>query len=295
MLDRLSWERDADDWPNREASRFVEAGGVRWHLQRSGHGDPLLLIHGTGSSAHSWRDLVPLLAGDHEVIALDLPGHGFSSMPAADALSLAGMARAVSALIGVLGVRPVLIAGHSAGAAIAARVVLDGGATPAAICGVNGAFTPLRGLPGLVFPPVARLFAGSDRIAKLSAWRGRDRNAVERLVRQTGSQLDPRGVDLYARLLRSPGHIAGALGMMANWDLVSLEVDLPRLTTPLHLLVGGADRTVPPRQSERIRDRVAVSTLTSLPGLGHLAHEEAPARVAAWIRAALQPMPACAS
>jgi magnesium chelatase accessory protein len=45
----LVWNRDGGDWPNREASGFVEAAGSRWHVQKMGQGPPLLLIHGTGA------------------------------------------------------------------------------------------------------------------------------------------------------------------------------------------------------------------------------------------------------
>ena len=84
-LDDLSWERDGRDWPNREASRFVEAGGLRWHVQQMGRGPVLLLLHGTGASTHSWRALLPLLAKSFTVVAPDLPGHGFTATPSGGA------------------------------------------------------------------------------------------------------------------------------------------------------------------------------------------------------------------
>ncbi len=60
--DRLIWGTDGRDWPHRDRSRFVEAGGLRWHIQRMGDGPALLLVHGTAAATHSWRDLAPLLA-----------------------------------------------------------------------------------------------------------------------------------------------------------------------------------------------------------------------------------------
>jgi magnesium chelatase accessory protein len=73
------WQIEGRDWPNRDCSRFVESGGLRWHVQRCGTGPVCLLIHGTGASTHSFRDLMPLLATHFDVIAIDLPGHGFST------------------------------------------------------------------------------------------------------------------------------------------------------------------------------------------------------------------------
>ncbi|MFY0022431.1 hypothetical protein ABTQ05_21120, partial [Acinetobacter baumannii] len=62
LSDRPDWATDGRDWPHRDASRFVDAGRVRFHVQVMGSGPPLLLIHGTGAATHSWRDVAPLLA-----------------------------------------------------------------------------------------------------------------------------------------------------------------------------------------------------------------------------------------
>ena len=67
MGDALDWNRDGAAWPNHAVSRLVDAGGVRWHVQRMGRGPVLLLVHGTGASTHSWRALMPLLATRFDV------------------------------------------------------------------------------------------------------------------------------------------------------------------------------------------------------------------------------------
>jgi magnesium chelatase accessory protein len=72
--------------------------------------------------------------------------------------------------------------------------------------------------------------------------------------------------------------------MMANWDLAPLVRDLPHLSPPLLLVAGDADRTIPPADSGRLRDMIPGATLTTMPGLGHLAHEEKPDATAALIR-----------
>jgi magnesium chelatase accessory protein len=277
----LDWARDGAGWPHREASRFVEAGGLRWHVQQAGAGEPLLLLHGTGASTHSWRGLLPLLAGRHAVIAPDLPGHAFTATPTASAQrTLPGVARLVSALLGELGAQPAAVVGHSAGAAIALRMVLDGLIAPRAIVSLNGALQPWDGLPALLFAPIARLLSAGGVVPHLFTRRARDPAAVRRLVDGTGSTLDDEGVRHYARLTRDPDHVAGALAMMAHWDLRPLVRDLPRLRVPLALVVGSADRTVPPAQSRRLATQLPQAELIELPGLGHLAHEEAPGEVA---------------
>jgi magnesium chelatase accessory protein len=191
------------------------------------------------------------------------------------------MAGALAELLGALGLSPDLAIGHSAGAAILVRMSLDGGIRPRGIVSLNGALLPLRGWAGLFFSPVAKLCSLSPRVAGFIARRATDPSAVERLIQGTGSTLDPAGVELYRRLISSPGHVAGAINMMANWELQSLERDLPRLTCPLALVVADRDRTVPPDEADLVLARLPTARRIALSGLGHLAHEEDAARVEA--------------
>jgi magnesium chelatase accessory protein len=278
--DRLVWERDGHDWPNRSASRFIRAAGLNWHVQEMGHGPVVLLVHGTGASTHSWVALMPLLARRFTVVAIDLPGHGFTDLPDSAGLSLPGMAGALSELIAVLGIYPEVAVGHSAGAAILARMCLDGQIAPTALITLNGAFLPLHGLPVKLLTPVTRLLVSIPSVARLVAHRAADESAVRRLLDGTGSKLEPKGIELYRRLFSTPAHVAGALGMMTNWRLDTLEQELARLTPALVLVAADNDRTISPRDAARVRSRVPTARIVSLPGLGHLAHEEAPEIVA---------------
>jgi magnesium chelatase accessory protein len=272
----MDWSRDGADWPNRVHSRFVQAGGFEWHVQCMGQGPALLLVHGTGASSHSWRDLAPLLARRFTVIAPDLPGHAFSSGAPPSAMSLRGMAQALVALLEVLRVQPVLAVGHSAGAALLVRLALDGALPQAAgIVALNGALLPLAGWMR-VMSPAAKLLAALPGVPQMVSRRAQDDVAVARLIVGTGSVIDARGHALYARLMRDPAHVAGVLSMMARWDLDGLVRELPRLAVPLWLVAAALDRTVPPAQARRVALRQPKAKLLPLPGLGHLAHEEAP-------------------
>ena len=279
------WNLEGRHWPNRAASRFVEAGGLRWHVQVAGGGPPLLLIHGTGAATHSWRDVLPLLAQDFTVIAPDLPGHGFTATPAPSGLSLPGMAAGLAALLAALGIAPVLVSGHSAGAAILARMALDGMIAPRRLISLNGAMLPLPGAQSALFYPVAKLIAGLPVMPRLFAWRAANPATIRGLIQATGSVIEPDGMAQYAALARRSGHVAGAIGMMANWDLRPLERDLPGLATKLTLVVGARDRTIPPSEADRIRALLPGAELVTLPRLGHLAHEERPSAIAELIRA----------
>jgi magnesium chelatase accessory protein len=271
------------DWPNRDASRFVPAAGLRWHVQVLGRGPVLLLLHGTAAATHSWAGLAPLLARHFTVVAPDLPGHGFTELAPPSQCSLPGMARAVGALLGELELTPSLIVGHSAGAAIAATLCLQGACTPRALVSLNGAMLPFGRAAAPVFSRAARALAQMPVFPQLIALHALPRKPVLRMLRQTGSQLPPDAVRWYRQVVRMPRHVAGTLRMMANWDLPQLERNLDRLDPPLYLVVCDNDLVVSPRQADQLAARLPQAQLLHVPGLGHLGHEEDPERFAALI------------
>ncbi|MEO0999627.1 MAG: alpha/beta fold hydrolase BchO [Pseudomonadota bacterium] len=278
--DRMDWRRDGRDWPNRALSRFPQAAGRRWHVQRGGTGPRILLLHGTGAATHSWRDVLPRLIARAEVLAPDLPGHGFSAMPSVYRLSLAAMAEDIGALCAAEDFRPDVIVGHSAGAAIALAMTLGGHARPGQIVGFGGALTPFRGAAGILFPAFARMLSMNPLTARVVARTASDRSSVRRLIAGTGSRIDARGVDLYARLIAHPAHIRAVLAMMARWELDGLSIALPALATPTLLVTGGADRAVPEEETRRLANAWPAAEHRHVPALGHLLHEEAPGMAA---------------
>ncbi len=268
------------DWPHAETSRIVHSFGTRWHVQQTGTGPTLLLIHGTAASTHSFRKLVPLLAKDFTVLAIDLPGHAYSSrLPDGD-MSLPAIARGLQGLLETLDSAPRFIAGHSAGAAIALRLALDAGASIEAVVGLNAALLPFGGVFTRVFSPLASFFASTRLMPALLARRAMNRRAVERVIRGTGSVLDAEGIELYRRLFSREAHLEAVLAMMAAWNLEPLSRELPSLESRLLLVAGGRDRAVDPREAERVTGRLDRADVVRLEHCGHLAHEEAPEDVA---------------
>lgn len=291
LTDRARWDVEGRDWPNRAYSRFVTTDRVKWHVQVMGSGPVILLIHGTGAATHSWRDLMPLLAAHFTVVTPDMPGHGFTVGRPAGGLSMAAMARAAAALLAELQLEPALIIGHSAGAAIAARMVLDGIATPQGVIGLNAALQPFPGLAAKMFPTLARMLFINPFAPHIFAGIARQRGEAGRfLARSTGSTIDPAGADFYGRLFATPAHCAGAITMMADWDLDSLALDLPRLSVPLLLVHGDDDAAISLASAKAAAAQVTGAQIISLPGLGHLAHEEQPGVIADQITGFAQAM-----
>lgn len=286
----LDWIEDGKDWPNRHASRFVKAGGLTWHVQVAGKGPVLLLLHGTGASTHSWRDLLPLLARDYRVIAPDLPGHGFTEAPPSSELSLPGMAKLLGALVAELGEMPMDAVGHSAGCALLIRMALDGAIHPHAIIGLNAALRPFGGGAGRAFSSLARFFALNPLVPRFFAWQANDPGAIRRLMEGTGSVLDQRGLDLYQRLFLSREHLKSTITMMANWDLVPLNEEMGQLNASLHLIVAQGDKAISPEDARQLKRKHPVIHLHWLKQGGHLVHEENPLEVAALIHDIAKPV-----
>ncbi len=276
------WRSEGKGWPHAEASRFVSAGGFKWHVQVMGAGPVVLLLHGTGAATHSWRDLAPLLARHLTVVAPDLPGHGFTG--ALSRPTPAGVAAAIAALLAALDLAPALTVGHSAGAAIALTMADRQLARPRAIVSLGGALLPFPGMAGKLFPAMARMIFVNPFMPELFAMRARTPGEVPSfLQRSTGSRIDAAGMAFYERLLRTSGHIGGALALMANWDLEPLEAALPGLDLPILLAHGEGDKTIPAKVATKVAALLPQGRALLLPRLGHLAHEEDPAGHAALI------------
>jgi len=265
-------------WPHPEWSIFPLVEGLQWHVQMLGDPSlpPLLLLHGTGSASHSWQGLASLLQSRYSLIIPDLPGHGRTGDPGDAGLSLNGMSRRLRSLLDYLKVEPLEVWGNSAGAAIACKMTIDDLIHPERIVAINGALLPPAGMPLHLFSPIAKFLALLPFVPHIFARHARDTEAVNSLISGTGSKLNQEGLALYKALMSSPGHCAAALRMMAHWDLASLEQELTLLKTPIDLLVGQKDRTIPPSEVFRIQRLIPHAKIVSLACLGHLAHEEDP-------------------
>jgi magnesium chelatase accessory protein len=263
-------------------SRIVELGANRWHLLEMGRGPAVLILHGAGASSHSCRPLMHRLASSFRVLAPDLPGHAGSSFGPSFDPSLPNVAMALGELLGVLEAKPQLVVGHSAGAAVATRLALDGVVSPSLLVGLAPALVPFRGLAAAVLRPAAALLGRSPAAAFLaSCFATSDR--IDRILRGTGSVLDAVGVESYRRLVERPEHVTGVLTMMARWDIDALYDELPALELPFLLVAGRNDLAVPMPQVQDAARRLRCATLAVVDGAGHLLHEEQPDRISALI------------
>jgi magnesium chelatase accessory protein len=281
-LDRLP-----DGWPDRDFSSFHTVGAVRWHVQQQGQGPTVLLLHGTGGSTHSWAACTASLARRYRVVAIDLPGHGFTHAIDRDArtrqpFALSTMASAIAALLRRLGLLPQFAVGHSAGMPVLMQLALQGDIAPQHLLGVCPALVAPPAWYVRLVAPVLATVVESDAVAASGAWIAQRTPLIRLMLESAGSPLTALQFARYEWLCRQPDHVQAALSMMSRWDLPALMREAATLRTPLTLLAGRADRWVPLPALRRAAARLPAATLVDVPG-GHLLPEEHPDEVLARI------------
>lgn len=257
-------------------SRRIALAPHRWHVQETGKGPTVLLLPGSGSSVHTWRDLIPKLAETFHVVALDLPGQGFTTSPGGSRSGLAEMALDVAALVKSEGWDVSAIISHSAGSAIALAMVKH--VKVGKIVGINPALDTFKGVAGWLFPLLARALAVNPLTASLFTFSATPKRS-RGLIDGTGSRLDEAGYGFYARLMKDRAHVNGALNMMARWSLDPLLAEFPSIETPCLFITGDRDKAVPPDVANRAARALLAAKVVTMPGFGHLVHEETPDQV----------------
>ncbi len=249
-----------------------------------GDGPDALLLHGAGASGHSWAPIASELKALFRLFVPDLPGHGFTQSPKGRA-RLPNVARDLRSLLASQSISPNVLIGHSAGAAIALEMVRLGLVTPRRIVILNGALEDFKGAAGFLFPIMAKVLALNPLTGLFLSSGSPSLSQARSLIRSTGSELSDDLLRPYAHLISKRAHVDGTLGMMAQWSLADLNRALTQIETPTLFLHGEKDSAVDVSVSKRAAEAMPDARLIVLKGVGHLAHEEAPAEVAAHIAA----------
>jgi len=282
------------DWPHRKASRLVALDGLSWHLQfhpaKKTGGPLLLLLHGTGSSAHSWSELIDPLTEFADVLAVDLPGHGFTRGAQARMMRLPAMAEVLQQLLAHLQCTGrLVVVGHSAGAPLAIEWALRfakqmPGLTPIRIVGLNPSLVPPPLLYTTMLGPVVAPIATSSPMTGMLAFLAANTGMVDQLLDSTGSKIPESHRRHYRYLFTQPNHVQGAMEFMAGADLPGLLTKSHALSLPTSFLLGAQDAWVKELPLKNvIRSSFPTADVTTWTG-GHLLHEERPAEVARFIQ-----------
>jgi len=208
-----------------------------------------------------------ILSRHWHVVAIDLPGQGFTQSGNRMRLGLEATADDLLTLMDTEEIKPVALIGHSAGAAIALRMALT--RPGMAVIGINAALAEFPGIAGWLFPTMAKLLSWNPLTA-LTFSATSTISTVRRLISSTGSTL--------------PNEAIAQLGMMAQWDLRPLRSDLVECDVPTLLIAAKGDKAVPAKTSAEMAKTLKSAQLIEVGG-GHLVHEEKPEEIAELIEA----------
>lgn len=260
-------------------SRFFEAAGLRWHLRDTGPAageaagaPPVLLLHGFGSSLHTWDGWAAALQGQQRVLRVDLPGAGLTGPDPQRRYDDDHAVQQLLALMDALGLQRVALGGHSMGGRLAWRLAVqhperverlllvapDGFESPGFEYGKPPDVGFAAGLLPYVLPRAAL------RAGLAPAWGDEAR-------------LTDATIDRYHQLLRAPGNRRAVLDRLAQLRLQDPRPLLAGLGMPVLLVWGEADRMIPPRHADDWLQALPPATaarLLLLPGLGHVPQEE---------------------
>jgi len=290
----LAWapDRPVDDLKARWAtppSVFVPLQGMNVHLRDEGvAGDdpPILLLHGTSASLHTWDGWVHALAPTRRVIRVDLPGFGLTGPFPHDDYHVTRYVAFVIELLDSLEVPSAIIAGNSFGGQLAWELATAAPERVAALILVDAAGYPMA--PESI--PIGFRIALNPYLQHVVT-RVLPRRMVEASVHDVygdPARVTKALVDRYYELALREGN-RRALGLRLE-QAVNHEARAARITTitqPTLVLWGGRDRLIPTANASRFAQDIAGSRLVIFDGLGHVAHEEDPEATAAAVLAFL--------
>jgi pimeloyl-ACP methyl ester carboxylesterase len=258
----------------RHPLRTVEAGGRRFSYRDSGAGQPVVLLHGIGSSSASWIPLFDALPG-FRLIGWDAPGYGESDALPAARPRASDYGEALRVFLGALGLEAVPIVGHSLGALMAGAFAVAQPARTTRLVLLD----PAGGYASA--SPEAREKVRTGRLEMLANL-GPARMAVERGAQLLSSRPDALALAWvqYSMSRVHPAGYAQAVHMLADSDLAA---DAARCRGPVLVACGSEDRVTPEAGCRAIAAAFpahAGARYHTVPGAGHASYVEAPRAVA---------------
>jgi len=267
-------KREELDW--RDVSKpgyLIDLDGETLHYVDEGRGPPVVLIHGFGGHTFSYRFLIPELARDHRVVAVDLLGFGYSErVPGAD-YSQEAQARRVLRLMDALGIQRASLVGHSMGGEVAMRAAAaapERVAQLALVASVSGDRVP-------TLPPTPLIKPFLPALSRLLGRRMLGASFVDK------SRLTDEIWEAYHRPARIRGSMDGLYSIMRD-TRKDPPIQFDAISAPILLMVAERERIIPRWMRERLRRRFPSAQVAVIRDAGHVLLEERPQECNAVLR-----------
>ena len=269
-------------------SRFIALQGMQVHLRDEGPRDdplPIVLLHGTSASLHTWEGWAAALRGERRVIRVDLPGFALTGPHPKDDYSTAAYVEFVRALADALGLKRFVLAGNSLGGQIAWSTAAAMPDRVARLILVDASGYPVELLQAGRDVPLGFRLAATPWLQPLLR-NTLPRRVVESSVRNVygdPAKVTPQLVDVYYDMTLRAGN-RRALSLRLQQGYTADTRQLATLRMPTLILWGGKDRLVPRQAAQWFARDIAGSRLVVFEELGHVPHEEDPQRTVQEVR-----------
>jgi pimeloyl-ACP methyl ester carboxylesterase len=266
-------------------SRFVEMDGVMVHLRDQGPRDdtnPIVLLHGTGSSLHAWEGWVEALKAIRRVICFDLPGFGLTGPSPHRIYTIENDIGAVIAVLDKLGIERCVLGGNSLGGAVAWRTALE---HPDRV-------QKLILVDAVGYPEHPQSVPIGFRLAQIPAFTWLLKHTLPRSLVKQGlhnvfgdpKRVSEKMIDRAVAINQRAGNRQALVDRFRQRRPSRFFERISELKMLTLIIWGGRDRLIPPADAERFHHDIAGSTLVIFDDLGHAPEEEDPARTVAAVK-----------
>jgi pimeloyl-ACP methyl ester carboxylesterase len=265
--------------------------GVKINYYEAGQGPPVILLHGFGGCAYSWRFLAPALAQDHRVFTIDLKGYGLSDKPEDGNYAVSDQAEMVTTFIRSKNLHDLVIMGHSMGGGVTLMSYLkvreDKPARIKSLVLVDSAGYPQE-LPWFIW--LAKLPGFGAVGGKLVSPRFATYLVLKKCY-YDDDKITQEQIDNYAYYGSLPGAreaVVQTARQIVPADLDALVAHYKTISVPVLIIWGKKDEVVPLAVGKNFKRDIPNSELVILPKCGHMPPEEEPGETTRIVKAFLE-------
>jgi pimeloyl-ACP methyl ester carboxylesterase len=263
--------------------------GLKINYYVAGQGPPIILVHGFGGCAYSWRFLAPVLARDHRVYTIDLKGFGLSAKPADGKYAISDQADMVAAFIRSKDLHHLVIMGHSMGGGVTLVTYLkvrnDKPARVKSLVLIDSAGYPQK-MPWFIWLPQTPVLGAATKLVP-------PRVATAEVLRKCyydKAKITQEQIDTYAYYGSLPGAreaVVQTAKQIEPADMGALVAQYRTISVPVLIIWGAEDQVVPLSLGKRFKRDIPNSQLVIIPQCGHMPPEEQPGKTTRAIEAFL--------
>ncbi|MBQ0753904.1 MAG: alpha/beta hydrolase [Gammaproteobacteria bacterium] len=256
-------------------STFIQVAGMSVHVRDEGPRDdpmPIVLLHGTSASLHTWNGWVERLSATRRVIRFDLPGFGLTGPSPTHEYHMQAYADFVAAMLDALELDQVTLGGNSLGGHIAWETALAYPERVSQLILVDSGGYPLNPESMPIGFRIA-LIPGLNRIMEFTLPRFMVAASV-RDVYGDPSRVTPELIDRYYDLTLRAGNRQALRERFEQTPLMKSGAAIAGITQPTLILWGGQDRLIEPKHAHQFDQDIANSELVMFEQLGHVPQEE---------------------